>query len=58
MQSRNARLLKRSLLEETRRMTPAERVRAFIEHSRVLIKIKEAGEARRQLLILKQRERV
>ena len=49
MQSRNARFLKQSLLEEYRRMIPAERARAYIEHSRVLIKIKEAGEARRKL---------
>lgn len=48
MESRNARFLKRSLQEENRRMTPAERVRAFIEHSKTLMKIRDAGEARRK----------
>lgn len=50
MRSRNAEFLKREVLEANRRMTRSERVRAFIEHSRILIEIHKAGEARRKVL--------
>lgn len=43
MRSKNAEFLKEGLIEQARRMTPAQRVRAFIEHSRQILSIRKAG---------------
>lgn len=51
MKSRNARFLKQGLIEEYRQMSPLERVRAFIKHSLLMQKIKEAGDADRKTLM-------
>lgn len=48
MNSENARFLRQGLVDRFRKMTPAERVSAFIEHSRLMIEFKKAGEARRR----------
>ena len=50
MKSRNARFLKQGLIEEYRQMSPHDRVRAFIKHSFLMKKIKEAGDAKRKAL--------
>jgi hypothetical protein len=42
------------MVELCRKMTPAQRVRAFIEHSRVVKQIHAAGERRRGDLKLKK----
>lgn|GEM_PF-4592685 len=54
MDSDNARFLRQSLIEHCRKMTPQDRVRAFIEHSRQMRIIRAAGEARRKALELKK----
>jgi hypothetical protein len=43
MRSENADYLKRALIEQARRMTPVQRVRAFIEHSDRMRSIRDAG---------------
>jgi len=48
MESKNARFLRQGMVESCRKMTPAQRVRAFIDHSRMMKKIFEAGERRRK----------
>ena len=48
MDSKNARFLRQGMVEQCRKMTPAQRVKAFIDHSRIVKKIHEAGERRRK----------
>jgi hypothetical protein len=48
MESENARFLRQGLIDRYRKMTPAERVRAFIDHSRLMKQLRDAGEARRK----------
>jgi hypothetical protein len=47
MRSKNADFLKQGLIEQARKMTPAQRVRAFIEHSRQIRAIRKAGAGRK-----------
>lgn len=47
MDSKIARFLKEGLLEKNRKMTPAQRVKAFIEHSRLMKALRADGERRR-----------
>jgi hypothetical protein len=47
MRSEIARFLEEKVLERNRKMTPAQRVKAFIEHSRRLKAIQAAGARRR-----------
>jgi hypothetical protein len=54
MESENARFLRQGMVELCRKMTPAQRVRAFIEHSRIIKQIHAAGERRRNERILKK----
>jgi hypothetical protein len=48
MESENARFLRQGLIDRYRKMTPAERLEAFIEHSKLMKKLRDAGEARRK----------
>ena len=48
MESKNARFLRQGMVELCRKMTPAQRVRTFIDHSRMVKKIYEAGKRRRE----------
>jgi len=48
MESKNERFLRQGMVDICRKMTPAQRVRAFIEHSRIVKKLHEAGERRRK----------
>lgn len=43
MESRNALFLRAGVVEQARKMTPAQRVRAFIKHSRQMRAIRDAG---------------
>jgi hypothetical protein len=47
MESKNARFLEDGLVQLARKMSPAQRVRAFIEHSRQMRLILAAGERHR-----------
>ena len=49
MLSENARFLRQGLIDQYRKMTPAERVHAFIEHSKLMKAIQEAGAGRKSL---------
>jgi hypothetical protein len=44
MPSKRARDLKRPLIAETQRLTPEERVQAFLTHSRLLAQLHLAGQ--------------
>ncbi|MEO6096402.1 MAG: hypothetical protein ABIW76_12145 [Fibrobacteria bacterium] len=48
MESKNAQFLRQGLIETYRKMTPVQRVRAFIRHSRMVKQIHAAGERRRK----------
>ena len=48
MESENARFLRQGMVDLCRKMTPAQRVRAFIEHSRIVKQIHAAGARRRK----------
>ena len=48
MESKNARFLKDGLVLQARKMTPTQRVLAFIEHSRQIRAIHDAGIRRRK----------
>lgn len=50
MESRNARFLRQGLIEKYRKMTPVQRVKAFVEHSRRMKGLRDAGELRRKSL--------
>jgi hypothetical protein len=54
MESENARFLRQGMVDLCRKMTPAQRVRAFIEHSRIVKQIHAAGERRRRERIMKK----
>ena len=41
---------RQALIDAARRMTPAERLKAFFEHSRLMVKLQEAGKRFRQFL--------
>lgn len=47
MESKNAAFLRQGLVDRYRKMTPGERVKAFIEHSRLMQQLRKAGEIRR-----------
>ncbi len=49
MRSKNAEFLKDSLIEQARKMTPKQRVHAYIEHSRQMRAIAKAGSRRRRM---------
>ncbi len=48
MESKNAQFLRQGVIDRCRRMTPAQRVRMFIEHSKLMRKVKDAGERDRR----------
>jgi hypothetical protein len=48
MESKNARFLKQGMIDRCKAMTPAQRVKSFIEHSRQMKLLRQAGEARRK----------
>lgn len=48
MESKNADFLRQGVIDRCRRMTPAQRVKAFLEHSRLMKAIRKAGELRRK----------
>ena len=50
MESENARFLRQGMVEKYRGMTPIERLRAFVEHSRLMMDLKKAGDARRKAI--------
>jgi hypothetical protein len=50
MESKNAEFLRQGLIERYRKMTPIQRIRAFVEHSRMMQKLRKAGEVRRIML--------
>jgi hypothetical protein len=54
MESKNARFLRQGMIDRCRKMTPAERVKAFIEHSKQIRSLAAAGEARRKTLRAKK----
>lgn len=47
MRSKNADFLKQGLIDQARKLTPKQRVLAFIEHSRQMRAISKAGSRRR-----------
>ncbi|MBW8886661.1 MAG: hypothetical protein JF616_02790 [Fibrobacteres bacterium] len=47
MLSKNADFLKAGLIEQARRLTPAQRLDLFVEHSKLMRKLREMGERRR-----------
>jgi hypothetical protein len=51
MESENAKFLRQGLVEKCRKMTPAQRVKAYIEHSRIVKQIHAAGERRRNAIL-------
>jgi predicted nucleotidyltransferase len=53
MESKNARFLRQGIVELCRKMTPARRVKAFLEHSRAVKHIHLAGARRRNALLEK-----
>ena len=50
MESQNARFLKQSVVERCRRMSPVQRVKAFIEHSKQMKGLRIAGELHRKAI--------
>lgn len=48
MYSKIAKESQRSLLEEARKLTPEQRLNAFLTHNRLIAKLKEAGEQLRR----------
>jgi hypothetical protein len=50
MESENAQFLRQGLVETYRKMTPVERLQAFVNHSRLMLEFKRAGDARRESL--------
>lgn len=50
MESKNAEFLRQGLIETCRKMTPAQRIRVFIEHSERMNRLRDAGVARRKAL--------
>jgi hypothetical protein len=57
MKSENARFLRQGLIEQCRKMTPAQRVLAFIEHSRLMQEVRNAGRNRRNSPAVTKRKR-
>ena len=49
MESALARQSHQDLIEAAKKMTPAQRLKAFVTHSHLLIKLQEAGAHFRQL---------
>jgi hypothetical protein len=54
MESKNAQFLRQGMIDRCRKMTPAERVKAFIDHSKRMKSLATAGEARRKSLRAKK----
>jgi len=50
--SRLSQDLQQALIDQARRMRPEERLKAFIEHSRLMVLLMQAGRRRRTLLPL------
>jgi len=50
MKSKNAEFLKQGVIDQSRKMTPDQKLRLFIEHSRLMKKLHKAGEIRRESL--------
>ena len=48
--SRLAQDLQQALIDQARRMRPEERLKAFVEHSRLMVLLMQAGRRRRALL--------
>jgi hypothetical protein len=47
MESKVAREAERALIEATQRLSPEERLNAFLEHCRLVVQLYEAGERMR-----------
>jgi hypothetical protein len=56
MYSKNADFLRESLIERCRNLTPAERVRLFIEHTLLMRKVRDAGVLRRNELLKEKKD--
>ena len=56
MESENARFLRQGMIERCRKVTPAERVKAFIEHSKQMKSLAAAGEAGRKSISVNQKK--
>ena len=48
MKSKNALFLRESLLTQARKLTPLERLNAFVDHSRRMRSLMELGDRRRK----------
>jgi hypothetical protein len=57
MDSKNANFLRQGVMDRCRRMTPAQRVKAFLEHSRLMKAVRKAGESRRKNLTARKPDR-
>jgi hypothetical protein len=48
MESENARFLRDAVVDRCRKMTPTERLRAYVEHLRMIKKVYAAGKLQRK----------